>query len=306
MPTEITIEVTFDPKTDHAITFDAKVTDDHKTSEKSKQNLALELISELRKSVSFFDEMQLLPSLGDLVQPRGSKRPPDPMGFLDMVNVPSLWLEISNTFINLRFVLAQAKAYKNLEPHSYSPVSDSLCAHLHFEKIYKLNLAVFELVKIQDLVVRLLQEGFGGRLITVNYDKEGWEKGLRLSDAIDGLEQFVNRGELSNSDSDAIKNALELPLRSPHRKIIVNYRNRVAHGIRPSVDYPELYTEVHSRAGELIKDAKGTVVGRRYGLGNYKSAPDFQFDELYAAVTEYMSRISEMLKALREIPRLSF
>src|SRR5207253_10943211 len=127
------------------------------------ENLAREMFAELRKAVSFAEYMHVLPDLGDILLQSTSAspaRPSGPMAFLDLLNVPAFWLEISNTFTDLRFVLAQAKGYKDMEPLNSSPVSDQLCAYLHFQKMYMLNLAVFQLVKIQDLVVRLLQESF--------------------------------------------------------------------------------------------------------------------------------------------------
>jgi hypothetical protein len=307
MPTKIRVEIQFVSETDGVKTFGDVITHSRESSAEGKNDLAQAIISEIRQSVFLGDYMRVLPDLGDLLHSGASgMRPPDPMAFIDLVNVPGLWLEISNTFIDLRHVLAQAKAYKELEPPNSNPVSDSVCAHLHFEKIYRLNLAAFQLVKIQDLVVRLLQEGFSGRLISVDYDEEGWEKDLTLTVAKKGLKSFLDRGELSDPDYSAIMQALELPLKSPHQKTVVRYRNRIAHGIRPSVDYPELFTDVQDRAGEIIKDASGRERGRHYRIRGGGRPPDFLFGDLYAAMSDYMGRVAEMLKQLKQIPRLSF
>src|ERR1700737_3211427 len=141
--------------------FTDSISDERESSDEGKENLAREMFAELRKAVSFANHGYALPDVGDLLQsPSSTIRPSDPMAFIDRFNVPALWLEIRNTFTDLRYVLAQAKAYKDLEPPSSLPSSNRLCAYLHFEKMYRLNLAVFQLVKIQDLVVRLLQESF--------------------------------------------------------------------------------------------------------------------------------------------------
>jgi polyhydroxyalkanoate synthesis regulator phasin len=227
------------------------------------------------------------------------------MAFIDLFNVPGLWLEISNTFREIRYILAQAKAYKELEPPNTTPLSDSLCAYLHFEKMYRLNLGIFQLVKIQDLVVRLLHEAFSGRLISVDYDDEGWEIALKMKDAKEGLKTLVKTGELTEEDYRAILDALARPSKSPHRDTVVQYRNRLAHRIRPSVDYPQLYTDLQDRAGDIIKDSTGKERGRRYSIGGGSTKPEFLFADLYAALADYMAHVAEMLKALKLIPRLS-
>jgi hypothetical protein len=227
------------------------------------------------------------------------------MAFLDMMNVPALWLEIHNTFLGLRYLLGQARAYQDLEPAGTTPISDSLCAYLHFEKMHNLNLAMFQIMKIQDLVVRLLHEEFSGRLIHVDYDEEGWERDLKLFDAKKGLKKLLDSGELSQNDHDEIVDALNIPEKSTKRSTVVKYRNRLAHGIVASVDYPEIFTHVQDRAGEVMRDASGIEKGRRYSITVGRSKPEFTFPELYAALVDYMSHIAEMLNALRRVARLS-
>jgi hypothetical protein len=306
MPTDINIHLEFLSSSAGSQSFADSISHDRDSSDEGRENLAREMFAELRKAVSFAQHGQGLPDVGDLLHsPTSTNRRSDPMAFIDLFNVPGLWLEISNTFREIRHVLAQAKAYKELEPPNTTPLSDSLCAYLHFEKMYSLNLAVFQLTKIQDLVVRLLHESFSGRLISVDYDDEGWEASLRMKDAKEGLETLLRNGELSDSDYRAILDALALPLRSPHRDTVLRYRNRLAHRIRPSVDYPQLYTELQDRAGEAIKDASGKERGRVYSIGAGRSKPEFLFSDLYAALVEYMGHVAKMLNALKHIPRLS-
>jgi hypothetical protein len=276
------------------------------SSDEGKTNLALLLFAELRKEVFFSECLANLPSVRDLLQsPAGGRRSGDPLAFIDLFNVPGLWLEIDNTFTDLRNLLAQAKTYKDLEPHDSSPVSDSLCAYLHFEKMYRLDLAVFQIVKIQDLAVRLLHENFSGHLISVHYDEEGWEKDLRLSDAKKGLKRLAENGELGQADCQAILAALDTPSKSTHQGTLVKYRNRIAHGIRPSVDYPELYTHLQDRAGKVIKDPSGNERARVYSIGADRTRPDFLFVDLFIALSDYMKHVAEMLHALKRIPILS-
>lgn len=307
MPTKINMHLEFVPEagtTPRSFTY--SISYDREASEDGRKNLAREMFAELQKAVSYSDHWKSLPDVGDLLQSTASAAPSDPMGFIDLFNKPAVWLEISNTFTDLRHVLAQAKAYKDLEPPNTKPTTDSLCAHLHFEKMYRLNLGVFQLVKIQDLIVRLLHESFSGKLITIDdYEDEDWEKKLTLKDAKKGLKVFADNGDLLDKDYQAILTALDLPSMSPHEDTVIRYRNRLTYRIRPSVDYVELFTDLHDRAGEVIRDASGKEKARVYSFGGGRSQPDFLFADLYTALSDYMSHVAEMLQALKAIPRLS-
>lgn len=306
MPTKINMHLEFVPDVGMPRSFTDSISHDRDASDEGRENLAREMFAELRRSVSFMDHWRELPDVGDLLN---SSSPnyvrTDPLAFMDIFNVPALWLEISNTFRDLRYALAQAKAYKDLEPPTTTPVTDSLCAHLHFEKMYKLNLAVFQLVKIQDLVARLFHEAFSGKLIPVDYEDKNWERDLTLEDAKEGLRTLRKNGEVKDEEYQAIMTALAHPSKSAHRDTVLNYRNRLTHRLRPSVDYRDLYTYVQDRAGKAIRDATGAETGRAYGIGTGGTVPEFTFDDLYVALADYMSHVAEMLKALNRIPRLS-
>ena len=177
------------------------------------------------------------------------------------------WLEISNTFADLRFLLPQAKAYKDLEPPNSNPVTDPLCTYLHYQKMYMLNLAVFQLVKLQDLIVRLLQESFSGELIPVDYNDDEWERKLTMREAKKGLNALLQQGKIAGQEHQLILDALAIPSKSPHRETVISYRNRMTHGIRPSVDYAELFTEFESRAGTPVIDpSTGKQTGVKYAI----------------------------------------
>jgi hypothetical protein len=264
------------------------------------------MFAELRKAVSLADYHKCLPETDDLMESRSGGHRADPKAFLDIMNIPAMWQEINNTFLDLRYLLGQAKAYKELEPKDSTPMSDSLCAYLHFEKLHNLNLAMFLIVKIQDLVVRLLQEGFSGKLIEVDYDEEGWEEDLRFHHANRGLKRMLGSGQLDQQEHDEIMDALGLPAKSTARGTVIKYRNKLAHGVLASVDYPEIFTYLQDRAGEAIRDADGKLNARRYSIASGPSKPDFTFVELYTAMVEYMGRIADMLNALRRMPRFSW
>lgn len=308
MPTDIKMRLEF-VTAGNTHSFTESVTDDRESTEEHKGNLARELFAELRKAVSFKDLKSPLPDLGDSIlesPPTAPIIPAGPMTFIDLLNRPAIWLEISNTFADLRFLLPQSKAYKDLEPKDSTPVSDPLCAYLHYQKMYMLNLAVFQLVKIQDLVVRLLQECFSGKLIDVDYNDDEWEKKLTMREAKRGLNSLLQKGDLTNDEYKLIMDALEISSKSSYQDTVIRYRNRLIHRIRPSVDYPELFTEFEDRAGQPLIDAStGKEKGRMYSIRGGKAKPEFLFYDLYEALSDYMGYVAEMLRALKNNPRLA-
>jgi hypothetical protein len=82
---------------------------------------------------------------------------------------------------------------------------------------------VFQLVKIQDLVVRLLHENFEGKLVAVNYDADGWERDLSMEEAKNGLKALFDNLALSEADYRSILTALAEPAKSQHRKVVIDY-----------------------------------------------------------------------------------
>jgi hypothetical protein len=309
MKTEIKMQLEFVTESGESRLFNESVTDSHSSKTDNQEALAQEFFAELRKAATFHEFKNTLPSLGRSLLESPPSQPITPtaaMAFIDIINHPSAWLEISNTFADLRFLLAQARAYKDLEPPNSNPVSDPLCAYLHYQKMYMLNLAVFQLVKIQDLVVRLLHESFSGELIPVDYTDDEWEKKLTMKEARRSLNNLLQQGKVSSQEHKDIVDALDMPQNSSHHDTVINYRNRMTHRIRPAVDYPELFTDFQSRAGTPIVDTStGKPKAIKYTIFGKKSKPDFLFDELYTALADYMSHVANMLKALKKIPRLA-
>src|SRR6185312_6519727 len=145
-------------------------------------------------------------------------------------------------------------------------------------KMALLNQTVYELIKVQDLVNRLLHESLGGNLVDTN--KPDWEKfELTRAEVKKGLKRKLNDGLLAQTNFDAIMSALSLPENLPHANTAIAYRNRLTHHIRPSVDYSMFFSTLESRQGEEILDAQGNVVGRRHLiLATYPA--QYRFDDL--------------------------
>lgn len=219
------------------------VLSDREPTPEGERNLGIELAAEFRKAIHYHEHFVEIPnSTVELVdsRPRTFDFTKKTSEWWDLLNTQSLWLEISNTLAEVRFLLAQARAYKSLEPADDKMDDDSkqLRYYAHFSKMYHLNLAVFGLVKIQDLVVRLLFENLGGpKLIGVDQTDADWEKKLTLAAAKSGLKNQLDSGSLRVQDYDEFLTALDRPSLSKHQATLVAYRNGVIHRLRPSVDY---------------------------------------------------------------------
>src|SRR5436309_13825795 len=109
MTTKINMNLEFVPEVGPARSFNYSVNHDRDASDDGKENLAREMFAELQKAVSYSDHWKSLPDVGDLLlSPASASVPSDPMAFIDLLNKPAVWLEIDNTFTDLRHVLAQA------------------------------------------------------------------------------------------------------------------------------------------------------------------------------------------------------
>jgi hypothetical protein len=111
---------------------------------------------------------------------------------------------------------------------------------------------------------------------------------------------------LQQSEYDSIVSALDVPSKSKHQGKVIEYRNGIVHRIRPSVDYPELFTEMEDRIGEPIYDDTGNEKARRFSIRAKPSpTPQFYFTDLHAALLDYMKHVIEMLTQLKRVPRLA-
>lgn len=226
--------------------------------------------------------------------------------YFDIQNSQAMWFELTNLVMGAEDDLMLAQAFKALEPSQEPSFDDDEALndlyYIHGRKMTLLNQSVQDLVKVQDLVNRLLHESLGGYL--VNTSKPDWEKVQLTRENVEkGLESKRATGFLSQSGFDAIVHALAMPKHTPRVNLAQAYRNRLAHHVRPSVDYAIFYSYVESRAGEEIVDQRGTVIGRRHFL---RSRPPLQyrFEDLLAAYSEYLDALVKMLQELSQIEML--
>jgi hypothetical protein len=282
------------------------ISSEYETRPDWENRLGRELAAEFQKAIRFHEYLSEVPDVDvDLVdaQPINFAHPKQ---FFSAGNTQGLWLEIHNTLADVRFLLARARAYKSVEP-SGSGTDDmkALRYYAHFSKMHNLNLAVLGMVKIQDLVVRLLFENFGGDLIKVDQAEDDWEADLTMQKARRGLKERLDSGNLEQSEYDQIKRALDVPSTSTHQATVVAYRNGIVHRLRPSVDYPSLFTPLEDRVGQPIFDASGKQTGRKYSMWGLPTKPEYCFADLYSPLLDYLKHVIEMLTLLKAIPRLA-
>jgi hypothetical protein len=223
--------------------------------------------------------------------------------WFDVRNAQSLWLELSSLVRGIEHSLDIARAFKQLEPAAEPSFEDDVAINnlyfLHDRKMQALNRAVYELIKVQDLVNRLLHEGLGGDLVDTT--KPDWERTqLTRTNIEKGLEAKRASGALLQSDFDAIAAALQVPKGTPHGDIAVGYRRKLMHHIRPSVDYAMFFSGLESREGEVVTDASGKVIGRHHVI---RSRPpvQYRFADLHASLMDYLDAVVSMLQKLSEI-----
>jgi hypothetical protein len=216
------------------------------------------------------------------------------------LNTGAVWLEIHNTYLKTTHFLAVAKSYRDVEPRDCAIRKWYYC---HLRKTTALNITVFYLSKIQDLVVRLLHESFGGELISIDPNNPEWERGLSMKGARSGLGRLRAEGTLDAQEYQAILTAIDGPAQGWAEEVVMNYRRCLAHRITPSVDHPELRPALQDRLGVKSYDEHDQVASISWPIGAIPGTPDYSFDELYTAITEYLREQARMLTALKALPR---
>lgn len=223
--------------------------------------------------------------------------------FFDIQNSKEVWRELASLIMGAEANLYRAQMYKFLEPHQEPSFDDNIAIHdlyyLHDRKMHLLNDSVYALLKVQDIVNRLLHESLGGDLVDTNKPDWGRTQLTRLN-VKEGLKTKHATGLLSQADFDAITHALAIPNNTPKAQTAREYRNRLMHHIRPSVDHPMFFSDLESRAGEELKNAQGKVIGRLHTLRN-RSPVQYKFADLHAALFEYLDAVIAMLQKFSQI-----
>jgi hypothetical protein len=280
-------------------------------SQEVQTSNAPDLAAEQRIARILFAELNVMAGPHDIpkhiaIAQRWKDFPRQPASFVkyfDIQNSQAVWFELTNLIMGVEGHLALAKAYKALEPFQEPSFDDDVALnelfYIHDRKVSLLNQAVHDLIKVQDLVNRLLHESLGGDLVDAT--KPDWERTqLTRKNVNSGLASKLSAGMLSQADFKEIDEALTIPKSAPKGDIALAYRNRLAHHIRPSVDYTTFYSAIQSRADAEVKDAQGKRIGFQIAI---KASPpvEYRFEDLHAAFSEYLDAIVAMLDKLSKV-----
>jgi hypothetical protein len=223
--------------------------------------------------------------------------------YFDIQNSQAVWLELAGLIMRAEGDLILAQTFKALEPPQEPPFGDAIAIndlyYVHDRKMNLLNQSVYALIKVQDIVNRLLHESLGGDLVDTT--KRDWERTqLTRANVEDGLKTKLAGGAIAQADFDAITQALAVPKNTPKAQTTLAYRNRLTHHIRPSVDYPMFFSELQSRTGRELKDAQGKVTGKVHVL-LARPPIQYKFADLHAAFSEYLDAVVDMLQKLSRV-----
>ena len=202
----------FSARTGGTAAFVTSISSRRQLGSTAQRRFAIELDVELEKPLAMSTHHRELPKIPQTLARFASRaitfRDPERalQAMYDVENTTAVWLEIINTLHEAKLLLAEARAYKDSEPleTDTGETAEYRRYHAHFKKMQCLNLAVFDLIKLQGLIARLLFEGFGGRLITVDKSKDDWESDIRFGAAKKSLEGWLASGRLRQREYDKI------------------------------------------------------------------------------------------------------
>jgi len=286
--------------------YEKEVSAPDRVSEESTYNVAQRTFNDLQKDSLHGKALDALPDADGLYKhgkQRFSAEKLFSSAFFDEMNLQNMWLEIENRMREVRFLLASAKGSKDLEPqHDSNFDNNYVLYHLHFDKMAHFDLAAFRLAKVEDLVLRLLFEGTGAELVSMQ--RADWESKLiwdRVKDRLNDRASVERLQEIEDAEYDKLVKLIRGFRNPKFVQIFLDYRDRLAHRITPSVDYPELYINLEDRKWREVKDAQGHVVSRQRGFGGLRRRAEFQFADLYEPATKTYEHYLDSLRQLRQI-----
>ena len=171
---------------------------------------------------------------------------------------------------------------------------------LHLDKMERFNLGVFELSRIEDLIVRIVYEYFGHGFIEFDTSMPDWERKLTWNKMKDALNRRGKPQQQAHASVVAMPEAEYQKLmgwirryRSEEVLELVNYRDRRIHRIIPTVDHPEL--------GVNVQPTTGLSPGQSTGFFASRSKAEFDFLSLYALAAKVYQQLLEILEGINSV-----
>ncbi len=227
----------------------------------------------------------------------------------DRLNTREMWMEIGNTLLRAKRLLAHSMAYheqENVYLSSQNSEAENLSWHFHLDKVERFDLVVGALGKISDLAARLVFERLGASLFDTS--KSGWERTVTLTNVREALaNRIVNPyvAELTDAEYTELRAILDGFLQTEHGLRLWSYRVRLTHRLKPSVDRGEFYSHLESREKTPMLDESGQVKGWQKGFGGSRSIAEYAFSDLYTDAAETLRHHVAMLERLEALPRFS-
>jgi hypothetical protein len=290
------------------------------------------LARELKKETVFGPHYEALPVISDFLQSANQTFNMNEFSastYFDRRNTLLTWYEISKAVTKSKFKLAESRAYKEIEQSlAKSDAEREQLYRLHIPKMDCFNLATLNLVRIEDLLLRLLFENLGASLVPVDLKKPNWQRSVKWDKIIDGLKKRRGRSmswwermrdriaqllghsnanphleALTEEEFEAVIRILR-EFRSPHfTSQYLRYRDRMTHGFMPYVDFAELYFSTEDRVGTPIFDSRGKRKGTKWRISAMSTTPEYEFLGLYESGAKTLAHWLGLLRRLRAMPR---
>jgi hypothetical protein len=168
------------------------------------------------------------------------------------------------------------------------------------EKLERFHLAVFEMARIEDLIVRLVYEFFGDQFISVAASRTGWEQKLTWDAMKDALNKRGQPEKQPHPDVEAMPqgdyDALMAVVRSYRSQDVLRlkaYRDARTHRVAPSVDHVDMAIN--------ISPVPAPETPLSIPLGASAIVAEHEFLDLYATAKSVYIHLSGLLIGLSAI-----
>lgn len=223
----------------------------------------------------------------------------DPVRTVHLHNVNELWFEVQNLLYGARLNLVSARMFKELEDGHNSASQTDINARfdLHLDKLERFHLGIYEIARIEDLIVRIVYEFFGDGFIEVDLSRAGWEKRLIWDAMKDSLnkrrkpeKQPHPRLEAMSEDDYTKLMGFIRSYRSPKVLQLIGYRDRRTHRVAPTVD--------HAALGVVLQSLPP---GQFVPVFSSPNEPEFDFLDLYATAKEVYAHLLRTIAGINAI-----
>lgn len=277
--------------------------------------MTTQTFGEIQKELSFSTHYKKLADLADLLI-----HPPLSFGLEEQitgeyafrVNTHEVWREITNTLLTARYLLAQSRAYKDVELlliKEGAHIKSNEVMNVHLAKMNAFDGAIYRLAKIEDLFLLLLFVNLGNSLVETNTDSDDWQKKITWNAVRDGLRKrepavVSNRylNALSQEGFEKILAAFQ-QFKNPKEVFeITSYRDATTHRIAPNVDYEGFRASLVFPKG-IVELREKRVIKQSFLVP--VSKVDFEFLPLYKKAAKVFGHYVQVLRELKQITRFA-